>query len=107
MPVEHFTKSITGKALRPLGFVIIKLGFKTKHTMNKIKIDRRYKFHYIKVREKGCLANVVARVNVSHLNERGINAEWDRLDEKYPSGNYISCLESRNDEVRTFENPAN
>lgn len=47
---------------------------------------------------------IVARVPVSHLNKIGINDEWDRLDKKYPPSHYVSCLESRNDEVPCFEN---
>lgn len=68
------------------------------------KIDTRYRYHYLKVAEKAPTKNIVARVDVSHLNKLGVTTVWDRLDEKYHPSMYVSCLESRNDEVRCFEN---
>ena len=59
---------------------------------------------YIRVNERGQFGQTVCRVDVAHLNKRGINSEWDRVDAKYPKEKYISCLESGGDELRCFEN---
>jgi hypothetical protein len=67
-------------------------------------ISKLYKYHYLKVVDKKTPSLVIARVDVSHLNKKGITLEWDRIDSKYPTTRYISTLESRNDEVACFEN---
>jgi len=51
------------------------------------------KYYYIEVRTvPSNMGKTVARVDVSHLNKKGKEAEWDRLDAKYPPGDYQSCL---------------
>lgn len=65
----------------------------------------KYKNKYLRVRIKpDNQGKTVARIDVSHLNKRGRNAEWDRLDEKYPTDIYISCFEQTNDDLPCFEN---
>ena len=64
-----------------------------------------YKNKFIRVRVKpDNRGKTVCRVDVSLLNKRGIQKEWDRLDEKYDPEIYISCLESTNDDLPCFEN---
>ena len=63
----------------------------------------RTKHAYIRVNVRGQHGATVCRVSVGHLNKRGINDEWDRVDAKYPSEFYISCLEGVDQELRCFE----
>lgn len=64
----------------------------------------KYEFKYLKVREKiNGWGRVVCRVDVNHLNKTGREAEWDRLDAKYPSDKYISCYERSEQSLPCFE----
>lgn len=69
-----------------------------------IKFDNRYPYRYLKVTERPAnMGRVVARVDVNHLNKKGINTEWDRLDLKFPTREYISCFEQTQLEMPCFE----
>jgi len=64
-----------------------------------------YKNKYLRVREKpNNYGKTVCRVDVGHFNKKGREAEWDRLDAKYPTSIYISCYEQTNDSLPCFEN---
>lgn len=64
-----------------------------------------YKYKYLRVRVKpDNFGETVCRVDVSQLNKKGIELEWDRLDKKYPVSAYISCFEQTNDKLPLFEN---
>lgn len=63
----------------------------------------KYKYNYLKVCEKGPYGRIICRMDVNHLNKRGINAEWDKLDKKYPPSAFASCLESTQVEMECFE----
>lgn len=67
------------------------------------RIDKRYKYHYIRVNKKSPIREVVARVDVSNWNKKGVTSVWDEIDKKFPNNAYISCLESTNEELRCFE----
>lgn len=64
----------------------------------------KYEFKYLKVREKiNGWGKIVCRVDVNHLNKKGREIEWDRLDAKYPKEHYISCYEKTEISMRCFE----
>lgn len=68
----------------------------------------KYKFKYLRVRVKPHrLGLTVARVDVSHLNKKERDAEWDRLDKKFSPEKYISCFEKVNWELPCFEKELN
>lgn len=54
----------------------------------------KYKYLRIETKPKEAfgLKDIVAQVDVNHLNKKGIEAEWDKLEKKYPKENYISSL---------------
>lgn len=64
----------------------------------------KYEFKYLKVLEKvNGFGKTVCRVDVSHLNKKGRETEWDRLDAKYPKEHYIICYEQRELPMPCFE----
>lgn len=65
-------------------------------------LSRKYKYHYIRVNDKSPVKLSVARFDVSHLNKKGVNDEWDRIDEMFPKDKYTRCLESSHSELACF-----
>jgi hypothetical protein len=61
------------------------------------------KHKFLRVTTKDSMRMVKAQVDVSHLNKKGINQEWDRLDSKFPE--HISSLNDQTSEYppRYFE----
>lgn len=62
----------------------------------KLKIETMaYKYKYLRVTQKpkdGGL--LIRRIDVSHLNKKGREIEWDKLDKEYPPDQYVSCYET-------------
>ncbi len=62
-----------------------------------------YKFKYLKVTQKAHLGGMlVRRMDVGHLNKKGRELEWDKLDQEYPSADYVSCYEQSERELPTM-----
>jgi len=65
------------------------------------------KFKYLRVQTRGRFADVVAQVDVNHLNKKGTDAEWNRLDSKYNTTDFVSSLTTVERELRLFEDEPN
>lgn len=63
----------------------------------------KYKFKYLEFRVKPFnLGEIVAQIDVSHLNKKGINQKWDELEKQFPKDKYQSCLTECNQERPSF-----
>lgn len=61
----------------------------------------KYKFKYLEFRTKPFnLGEIVAQVDVSHLNKKGIKQKWNELENQLPQDKYQSCLTETNQERR-------
>jgi hypothetical protein len=62
-----------------------------------------YKFKYLVFRKKPySTGKTVARVDVRHLNKRGIYAKWDELEQTFPKSEYQSSLTEMNHEMPCY-----
>jgi len=59
------------------------------------------KFKYLRVQDKATKV-VVKRMDVAHLNKKGREAEWDKLDIEYPKEKFITCYEQSERELQIF-----
>ncbi len=63
-----------------------------------------FKFQYLRVQRKSDRLTV-KRIDVSHLNKKGRETEWDKLDKEFPPEHYITCYETSKLELPVFSNP--
>jgi len=61
-----------------------------------------YKYKYLRVQSKPDKL-VIKRIDVGHLNKKGREQEWDKLDAQYPPSEYITCFETSQTELPVFE----
>ena len=61
------------------------------------------KFKYLEFRERPFnVGELVAQVDVSLLNKRGIELKWSELEKTFPKENYQSCLTETKQERTSF-----
>jgi len=65
------------------------------------------KYKYLRVETKGRFGDIVAQVDVNHLNKKGIDEEWNRLESKYNTTDFVSSLTTVERELRLFEDEPN
>lgn len=65
------------------------------------------KYKYLRVNTKPKVlfgfSDIVAQVDVNHLNKRGIDNEWDKLDKEYKPTHFVTSLITVDREMREFK----
>jgi hypothetical protein len=61
-----------------------------------------YKYKYLAVKRKSDQL-VIKRDDVSHLNKKGINQQWDNLDVKFPKEKYLVWFVESEVELNVYD----